>query len=1144
MDTIVPNPDKFSQDSFPDSASLDNFDQDYADKLVYNDVVVKSGVDPDICRLNFPTAIGEDFYDGLYRDTDKTTNSGGGIEAARNLARCMGDAGYHLGNTFYLPSDLVGDTKAAKFGIIKAKGIYRPAGMPAIGFRTTNGRYRQLAGAPIALNIKKESKGFGEATTTKVEPRRYHQPIGKPLEIFFPRVTVAIGELVMAKAGLPMPEFPVIGLDGEWLGFWDLVRESDCPIVITEGEKKACALISRGYAAIGLPGINTGYRVTERGETVTNPDGTEYQRAIARELHAALQPFDTAGREITIIFDYRAGDYSQSKEFKAACTTAKLFKSAIVKIGILPGPDKGVDDFCVAGGDIEAVLADAQDIRKLQAENLWRSYRRFTPDIIINRRFFEMEAPRKGTITAGKSGLGTGKTEEIKKKVASETSGTQINLTYRNSLGLQLAEKLGSNHLDAHDGYKFFLDPNARLTLCIDSLLKIPLERLEGCTLIIDESASVLNALLCSRTLLKNRSEILERFEFACKVAERIVLTDGNQADWVVNYVATLAGNKAVLKIENQFKGDTPPVTFLIPPLCPNSYGNMVRQNKKFFEGYAQQILNSGCPAVVTDSLQEAEALEKRLTEELGEGILISSKTVTEPWAKECLKDLDAYFEAHQPAWLILTPTLESGGDISIRRYFSDVFCWFVGVLGVDGCMQMSRRVRNPIGQIYIYCAERGFPANNDSGATYYKQIAENVAARVSAEAVTLTDETLTEATKAEIERQAKSPHFLTYCKIQAKENLERRDLRGYLFKAFAAAGYGPEIQEGDIQSGDLQKIAKGECRDLACQQIFQAEDITFKEAEEIERKNSANWLDRCKAIKFRLLNKFPGLKDSELWTWEFVRRLLYDESRLRSQLEAAWLFENQEDAEYLQQRKWREPFQTFLPDHSDHWLKLRAMQGLGLEIFLEEGKTWTANSPEVQTIIKLCKKKAIANILGYPTPKYEMRFINKLLAIIGIKLVAQQIRTGDEREWAYLYFPTAVFKKTAKGSKRICSLPENWEELSAFTSSRMAQKVASLKEAEMLASKELEFVTDPPINVIKKAASVTKPETTPEQPEPQPEPTGRMGWVQRWGKWVRASFLANTDGTQYRMLVEKVGGIWDETLAWPHQIRWEDASC
>ena len=56
---------------------------------------------------------------------------------------------------------------------------------------------------------------------------------------------------------------------------------------------------------------------------------------------------------------------------------------------------------------------------------------------------------------------------------------------------------------------------------------------------------------------------------------------------------------------------------------------------------------------------------------------------------------------------------------------------------------------------------------------------------------------------------------------------------------------------------------------------------------------------------------------------------------------------------------------------------------------------------------------------------------------------------------------------------------------------------------------------------------------------EPQPEPLGRMGWVSQWGQWIRASFLAATDGAQYRMLIQKLGE-WSEVLSWLHQIRWE----
>ena len=60
MNTIVSNLDKFSQYLSGDSATLDKFDQDYSDKLVYDDVVVKSGVAPDICRVNFPPATTQD----------------------------------------------------------------------------------------------------------------------------------------------------------------------------------------------------------------------------------------------------------------------------------------------------------------------------------------------------------------------------------------------------------------------------------------------------------------------------------------------------------------------------------------------------------------------------------------------------------------------------------------------------------------------------------------------------------------------------------------------------------------------------------------------------------------------------------------------------------------------------------------------------------------------------------------------------------------------------------------------------------------------------------------------------------------------------------------------------------------------------
>lgn len=47
--------------------------------------------------------------------------------------------------------------------------------------------------------------------------------------------------------------------------FWQWVIDFPIPVIITEGAKKAAALLSQGYVAIALPGITMGYRNDERG---------------------------------------------------------------------------------------------------------------------------------------------------------------------------------------------------------------------------------------------------------------------------------------------------------------------------------------------------------------------------------------------------------------------------------------------------------------------------------------------------------------------------------------------------------------------------------------------------------------------------------------------------------------------------------------------------------------------------------------------------------------------------------------------------------------------------------------------------------------------------------------------------------------
>ena len=1072
--------------------------QESIQKLCKDDIIVKSGVAPEIYELNFEPQSATTVYDLLYRDTDATVNntSSGSSQAKRNYAKCENAGGW-----------------------------------------IANGRFRQLVGEPLAFD-NKEHKGFDK----NPKPRKYHQPLHVPLSIFVPRVTIAIWEAIARKARLSMPEFPVVGLDGEALGFWDWVKSDGCPIVLTEGEKKAASLISRGYAAIGLPGINTGYRVTERGDWVTNPDGTRYEKATARELHAALQPFDTAGRVITIIFDHRAGDYNQSQEFRAACTTAKLFKSAIVKIAQLPGPDKGVDDFAVAGGDVDTIISEAatldrEALIKEWKYQKWLKLRGFTPDRIVNSRYLDLPAPESGKITAIGSGMGTGKTEEAKNKVASDERGLQINLGYRNSLLLQQCQKWGSYHFDEHNGWQHIKDPDARLSLCVDSLLKLPIEMFEnsvqharGFTVILDESVSVIKHAITSSTLFGKRLEILERLEIICKLADRIILLDGNQSDIVVNYIAEISGKPSV-KIQNVYQGDTPPITFVEP-------------GRKVKEWLALAVLKSNCPAIATDSLKDAEALALRLEQSHGPGLLLTSKTVTEDWAKKFLKDPDAYIRKYKPAWLIFSPTAESGIDISIRDYFSDVFCWFVGVIGVDESVQMSRRVRHPE-RITVLSPERGF-GRVTGGGFFEKELIQALADLEDLEAQLLLEGEALQKAREDRLAQLDTPHTRILGKLLAKAELERQNLREYLIKAFELGGYSVRFANGGLDEFDIEsghRVAKEECKDTEAQEIFNAPDIELSKALEIKRNHGAAWPERCQAIKALLKARLPGLEENpELWKWEFIRRVRSSERELLSQLDADWIYNNPEEAKYLQQQRLKSRIlgnqREFMGDFSDRWLKIQALRALNLEKFMEPGKIWTQESPEVWELLKRCKSKSIANLLGHPGKIKPIQWLNKLLKILGHKLICKNIRRDGVQCREYSYIPHT-------------SRPQNWEELAGFTTEKYAKKILEVKEAEIHAAQALEPAAPPPVVDINIGVDAATPnieiETSPPpqiviEAEAEHPIANWTGWVNRWGKLHKARIVGWCEyGTRYLVDYLGISGSIDQMFVDPKDFVFAD---
>lgn len=119
------------------------------------------------------------------------------------------------------------------------------------------------------------------------------------------------------------------------LSFWEwVVLHPEIPIILCEGEKKAASLLSQGFVAIALPGIWSG--------RIGKKDFDE-------RLHPDIMPVAQPGRKFIILFDYETKPKTRWSIFQATLRTGKTIEAVgcTCEVALLPGPEKGVDDFIV-----------------------------------------------------------------------------------------------------------------------------------------------------------------------------------------------------------------------------------------------------------------------------------------------------------------------------------------------------------------------------------------------------------------------------------------------------------------------------------------------------------------------------------------------------------------------------------------------------------------------------------------------------------------------------------------------------------------------------------------------------------------------------------------------------------------------------
>lgn len=120
------------------------------------------------------------------------------------------------------------------------------------------------------------------------------------------------------------------------------------PIVITEGAKKAGAVMSNGTPCISLPGVTTGGKLGR--------------------LRPELEQYCRYGRRIYLAFDRDIVDKRSVQQALHNLGRMIAQHGAVVYVLEWPNYHKGIDDYLAAGGDLQSRIYDAKTLEEWRDE--------------------------------------------------------------------------------------------------------------------------------------------------------------------------------------------------------------------------------------------------------------------------------------------------------------------------------------------------------------------------------------------------------------------------------------------------------------------------------------------------------------------------------------------------------------------------------------------------------------------------------------------------------------------------------------------------------------------------------------------------------------------------------------------------------
>jgi Domain of unknown function (DUF3854) len=613
-------------------------------------------------------------------------------------------------------------------------------------------RFGQKANTPLyaALFLNEDGSTWqAKLSAPKIDrkkgtPRKYETPIGNGVRAYLPAIPISLW-IQIAEHNHLTEFLPTWVIEANANGqtelisqpegdrsFWNWVsRLPQAHITLTEGGKKALALLSQGEIAIALYGVNGGYRSTVKiaGDTIPLEKP---------ELISDLLRFTEPNRHWILAFDQDTKLETRQKVDRAISKFGTLLAqssqpptpkphhfSQTVRIAtwFSDGNQKGIDDLIVTTGVVAWQEAKAKALPLLQwqlLQSVATRVRRKATRSIGDQEFSTIDPaslPTSGLL-AFYGGKGSAKSNAIKQLLGTDR---WLSLTTLQTLARQQASHFDGTFLNDGDqvGDILLKDgiPAQGVVLCLHSLLKIC--RFDPEILILDEYTSILDCLLTSPLTNKNGTRALLIHEFIRRVqtAKLLVLADADLTEEALKFIEEIRGEKTYL-VESTRKA-LPYDTHILDG-SKNMAIAALQARAEFLDPKQLIILNS-------DSKTFGETLAKVLKEGGYRSLLINADTSSGELQHQFIQSggkLIPNLITQGYRFIISSPSITQGFSLEHNTESIDSFWgfYFGGSIPVESIAQACDRIRDTRVPRFLHLATQGRATSRHSQATTPKE--------------------------------------------------------------------------------------------------------------------------------------------------------------------------------------------------------------------------------------------------------------------------------------------------------------------------------------------------------------------------------------------------------------------------------------